>query len=110
MDSSPAAGFRVDSSDLEKLIKSCENASGKIAQILHTMNLQGQSAQEWAGDSASLDIADHYVQQLWAGAYCTYSTLDHYHKELRAAIVELQRTRAIYANFDSGTSDTLEQL
>jgi hypothetical protein len=104
------AEFRVSTDHLAKTIKACENAEGKIAQILHLLQLQGQSSQEWARDAVSLDVADYYTRQLWEGGYCTYSTLDKYQKDLRAAISALRRAYVDYPNTDADTAGKLEQL
>jgi|SRR4051794_14457388 hypothetical protein len=103
-------GFQVNLDDLAKMIKACENASGEIAHILHSLQLHGQSSQEWAGDAVSLDVADYYTRQLWEGTHCTYSTLKDYYQQLRATIATLQQTYANYANVDDMTTGSLEQL
>jgi hypothetical protein len=110
MQNEPSSGLRVNSDDLTHTIDACNAASTKMFKILQSLRVGGQSAQEWAGDAVSLDIADHYTRQLWAGAYCTYSTLHNYQEELLAIIDTLQQTLANYSAFDGTTAASLEQL
>jgi hypothetical protein len=110
MDSLVNAGARVNSDDLERIIKTCESASDSVLQIIHALRINGQSALEWAGDAVSLDVAGHYIQQLWAGANCTYSSMNDFQKELLSVIETLRRSLADYSRFDGMTAESLEQL
>jgi hypothetical protein len=106
----PSAGIQLDPDSLERTIEACEYASSRLFQILRSLRLHGESAQEWARDAVSLDIASYYTQQLYAGANCTYSTINNYHEELLSAIRTLRQTLADYQNVDTVAADLLEKL
>jgi hypothetical protein len=110
MELEPKTSVRTDTDGLGKVIAACEEASIGILQVLHFLRVHGQTAQQWAGDSVSLDVAGHYTNQLWAGAQCTYSAVHNYYLELGSTIETMQQTLNGYKNFDGAVADSMEQL
>jgi hypothetical protein len=109
MNREASVDIRANSEAIGKMIEACNSALGGVVQLIHALQLSGQSPLKWADDPVSHDVAGHYVDQLWAGGYCTYSSVDNYRKELLSTIEALQRTLADYNNFDHTTADSLEQ-
>jgi hypothetical protein len=110
MDYEPGTGVQFDPGSLSKMLEACKDASVTMSRVLGSLEASGRSAQEWAGDAVSHDVASHYILQLWSGANCTYSALNNYHEQLLSTIEELQRTLAGYNSYDSAAAESLEQL
>jgi hypothetical protein len=110
MEREPSVEVRVDPDSFRKTIEACRDASDGMYQILQYLHLHGQSAQVWADDTVSHDIASYYTEKLWAGGNCTYSALNSYYEELLSIIDSLSQTLASYNNVESTTTTFLDQL
>jgi hypothetical protein len=103
-------GFQADPDSLRLMIEACEDAIAKMGGIIHTLQVSGQTAQRWADDAVSHDVAGHYVDQLWAGGRCTYVAIHNYYNQLVAVADALRQTLAEYDRVDGGAAGSMERL
>jgi hypothetical protein len=102
-------GFRADPDALRGMIGTCEDALVKVGQVVRALQVSGQTAQRWADDPVSHDVAGHYVEQLWAGGRCTYVSITKFYQELAAVTEVLRQTLADYGRVDNGAADSMER-
>jgi hypothetical protein len=104
------ADIRINPDALGRTIRACEDASNNMSQILYSLRRSGESAQRWAGDAVSHDVASHYTLQLWSGAHCTYSALYNYNEQLLSTLSALRQTLDAYNKSEAVAAESLDQL
>jgi hypothetical protein len=82
----------------------------KVGQVLSSLQGSGRTAQKWAEDAVSHDVATHYTDQLWSGGYCTYVSIKNYYRELAETATALRRTLAEYGSVDGGAADSMGRM
>jgi hypothetical protein len=110
MNGEPEAGFQIDPEALRGMISACDDALTKVGQVLSSLQWSGRTAQKWAEDAVSHDVASHYTDQLWSGGYCTYVSISNYYKELAATATALRRTLADYSSVEGGAADSMRRV